>query len=91
MKDAQTAVYPFVSTSYAHEGTNVGPSSHDNLNMLSVLHNQSVQATSLDQCDLNSNDNEQSAEEIARIAYNKMLDVPFDQVIAGKWAQVQRN
>ena len=90
LKDAQKVIRPLVP-SQVHEDSKFDSSSQDNLKMLSVLHDQSAQNTLSTPYNLDSNDRDQSLEPKAMISYNKMLDVPFDKVIAEKWAQVQRN
>jgi hypothetical protein len=74
LRDAQKVVGPLASST---------SNDTSNLNMYSVLHDQSVQASSSDAEQL-------PGRTAVEIAYNEMLGISFDQVISKKWGQVQR-
>jgi hypothetical protein len=75
LKRVQTVVGPIATSKGDISNTN------PNFNMYSVLHDQSKTTAS---------NGQESAEMNATAAYEKMLNLPFDEVIAKKWNQVQR-
>jgi hypothetical protein len=82
LRDAQKVVGSLASST-SNNSSNLLPG-HSCLKMYSVLHDQSVQAES-------SSQSEQLSGQVAvEMAYNEMLGISFDQVIAKKWGQVQR-
>ncbi|KAL3773178.1 hypothetical protein ACHAWO_001832 [Cyclotella atomus] len=82
LRDAQKVVGSLASST-SNNSSNLLPG-HSCLKMYSVLHDQSVQAES-------SSQSEQLPGQAAvEMAYNEMLGISFDQVIAKKWGQVQR-
>lgn len=82
LRDAQKVVGSLASST-SNNSSNLLPG-HSCLKMYSVLHDQSVQAESSSQSE------QLSGQAAVEMAYNKMLGISFDQVIAKKWGQVQR-